>query len=195
VPAGGPSAAGEPLGGSRLYGKKGGASYAPLSLAMLPVRGMGEYERRVRQATLQAVPFHRPTSYRMLTRAGCEFNATDCCVAAHRRLTRAPGPVAQTRAIPAFQFLERHRLDQRRLASTSLPNDVYMQKTIFVFFYRRRDYRCENRYGQANGMTCIHMMDIWSHCSLMRTRLGVLPKSGIRNSRCENESPKSNLRN
>src|SRR5712672_2398316 len=41
---------------------------------------------------------------------------------------------------------------------------------------------CEPRLikFKASRMTCIHIMDVWSPCSYTRTRLGVLPKSGIR---------------
>ena len=36
-------------------------------------------------------------------------------------------------AMPALQILKRHRLDQSRLAGARLPNDVDMQKAVFVF--------------------------------------------------------------
>jgi hypothetical protein len=35
--------------------------------------------------------------------------------------------------IPAFQILERHRLQQRRFACACLPDDVYVRKAVFVF--------------------------------------------------------------
>jgi hypothetical protein len=37
------------------------------------------------------------------------------------------------RAKPCPQILKRHRLDQSRLAGARLPNDVDMQKAVFVF--------------------------------------------------------------
>jgi hypothetical protein len=39
----------------------------------------------------------------------------------------------KSEAITACQVLECHSLDERRLASTGLPNDVYVQKTVLVF--------------------------------------------------------------
>jgi hypothetical protein len=91
--------------------------------------------------------------------------------------------INEGKAIPALQVLERHSFDQRRLASPGLPNDIDMQKAIFVFDAEDAIVVTEIDAGKASGMTCIHIMDVWSLCAYTRARLGVLPKSGIRTSK------------
>src|SRR5258708_3406942 len=91
--------------------------------------------------------------------------------------------INEGKAIPAFEVLERHSFDQGRLTSTGLPNNVYMQKAIFVFDAEDAIIVAKIDARNANGMISIHIMDAWSLCSCTRTRLGVLPKSGIRTRR------------
>jgi hypothetical protein len=60
-------------------------------------------------------------------------------------------------AIAALQVLERHPLDQRRLAGTGLPNNVHVQKAIFVFDAEQAFVVAEIDPGKVNCMTCIHI--------------------------------------
>src|SRR3981189_228103 len=90
--------------------------------------------------------------------------------------------INEGKAIPAFQVLERHRLDQRRLASAGLSNDVDMKKAIFVFDAKDAIVIAKIDAGKASGVTCIHITHVSSLRSDARTRLGVLPKSDIRTS-------------
>jgi hypothetical protein len=88
----------------------------------------------------------------------------------------------------SFQVLERHSLDQRRLAGTGLSNDVDMQKTVFVFDTEDAIIIAKVDAGKVNSVMCIHIMHVSSLRSDTCTRLGVLPKSGIRTSIISAES-------
>src|SRR6476620_10237460 len=83
---------------------------------------------------------------------------------------------SEPKAISTVQVLERHGFDQSRLARTGLSNHIDMQKPIIVFDTEDAIIVAKIDAGKASGMTCIHIMDVWSLWSYTRTRLGVLPK-------------------
>src|ERR1700681_4031300 len=87
--------------------------------------------------------------------------------------------INEGKAIPAFQVLKRHSFDQRRLAGPGLPNDVDMQKAIFVFDAKDSIIVAKIDAGKVNG-TRIHSTHVLSLVWDKLTRLGVLPESGIR---------------
>jgi hypothetical protein len=65
--------------------------------------------------------------------------------------------VDEGEAITALQILERHRLDQRRLAGAGLANYVDMQKAVFAFDAEDAAIVAKIDAGKVKGMTCIHI--------------------------------------
>lgn len=85
--------------------------------------------------------------------------------------------INESEAVSALQVLERHCLDQSRLAGTRLPNDVYMQKAVFVLDAEDAIIIPKIDACKANSMTCIHIVDALSLRPCACTRLVALPKN------------------
>ena len=96
------------------------------------------------------------------------------------RATRSPCGINEGEAITALQVLERHSLDERRLAGTGLPNDVDMQKAIFVFDAEDAIIIAKIDTSKMNCVACIHITHVSSLRTDARTRRGILPKRSIR---------------